>query len=181
MKRHFSGMSVLPTLLFLLFAAGCGGGGGGGGGGGSVSGGNGGNGSISNSPFASKSPSPVGTPVPASPGPAPVETPAPVNAPDAPAGSTAAIGPETSSTLTWLPPTENADDSAFTDAVGYKIYIGRQPGRYEIVRELQDPGLTEYVIEDVPPGTYYVAMTTVNSENIESPLSNVVVRVVGGD
>lgn len=178
MKRYFSGMSVLPTLLFLLFAAGCGGGGGGGGGG-SVSGGNGGNGSVSNSPSASKSPSPVGTPAPISQ--APVETPAPVNAPDAPVGSTVATSPETSSTLTWLPPTENVDDSAFTDAVGYKIYIGSQPGRYEIVRELQDPGLTEYVIEGVPPGTYYVAMTTVNSENIESPLSNVVVRVVGGD
>lgn len=165
MKRHFSRISVLSTLLFLLFIAGCGGGGGGGSG--NVSG----NGNSS----LNKNPAPVEKPAPVSSNPAPIETPSP----DAPADSTAASS-GTSSTITWLPPTENVDDSAFTDAVGYKIYIGSQPGRYEIVRELRDPGLTEYVIEDVPPGTYYVAMTTVNSKNIESPLSNAVVKVVGG-
>lgn len=85
----------------------------------------------------------------------------------------------TSSAITWLPPTQNVDDSAFTDLVGYKIYIGSEPDRFEIVRELKEPGLTEYVIEGVPAGTYYVAMTAVNSQNIESPLSNVVVKVVG--
>lgn len=175
MKRHFSRIGVVSTLLFSLFVAGCGGGGGGGSGNKSVSGS--GSGGVSASANVSENPAPVETPAPANPSPAPVETSAPVNAPD---DSTVAASPETSSTLTWLPPTENVDSSAFSDAVGYKIYIGSQPGRYEIVRELRDPGLTEYVIEDVPPGKYYVAMTIVNSENIESPLSNVVVRVVGG-
>lgn len=169
MKRHFSRIGVLSTLLFSLFVAGCGGGGGGGSGNKSVSGNS--SGSVNGSASVSENSAPVETPAPASP------SPAPVNAPD---DSTAAASPETSSTLTWLPPTENVDESAFSDAVGYKIYIGSQPGRYEIVRELRDPGLTEYVIEDVPPGKYYVAMTIVNSENIESPLSNVVVKVVGG-
>lgn len=172
MKRHFSRIGVLSALLFSLFVASCGGGGGGGSGNKSVSGSSSG---VSTS--ASENSSPVETPAPVNPSPAPAETSAPV---DAPGDSTAAASPETSSTLTWLPPTENVDESAFSDAVGYKIYIGSQPGRYEIVRELRDPGLTEYVIEDVPPGKYYVAMTIVNSENIESPLSNVVVRVVGG-
>lgn len=83
-----------------------------------------------------------------------------------------------SSTITWLPPTENVDSSAFTDLVGYKIYIGSEPGRYKTVRMLEDPGLTEYLIEGLPAGKYYVAMTAVNSQNIESPLSNVVVKVV---
>lgn len=86
----------------------------------------------------------------------------------------------TTSAVTWLPPTQNVDDTAFSDLIGYKIYIGSKPGRFEIVRELKEPGLTEYVLEGLSPGTYYVGMTAVNSQNIESPLSNVVKRTVGG-
>lgn len=43
---------------------------------------------------------------------------------------------------------------------------------------LKEPGITEYVLEDLPAGTYYVTMTAVNSNNIESAFSNVVVKVV---
>lgn len=175
MKERFSRIGVSSALLFFFFLSGCGGGGGGGGSN-NVSGSVNGNGNKS----ISQNPAPVETPAPTGEIPAPVDTAAPVNEPANPIVSTGPDSRADSSTIAWLPPTENADDSAFTDPVGYKIYIGSAPGRYEIVRALQDPGLTEYVIEDVPPGTYYVAMTSVNSKNIESPLSNVVVKVVGG-
>lgn len=77
-----------------------------------------------------------------------------------------------------MPPTRNTDNSKFSDLVGYKLYIGSEPGRYSIVRMLKEPGITEYVLEDLPAGTYYVTMTAVNSNNIESAFSNVVVKVV---
>ena len=34
---------------------------------------------------------------------------------------------EGSATLSWMPPTENADGSALTDLAGYRIYYGRNP------------------------------------------------------
>lgn len=154
-------------LAVFLLLAGCGGGGGG-------------SGSKLGSGNSSNKPSSVKTSIPANQaGQSPAVTSSPVSEADQSA-SVNSDSRSVSSNITWLPPTQNVDDSAFTDLVGYKLYIGSEPGRFEIVRELQEPGLTEYVLEDLPAGTYYVGMTAVNTQNIESPLSNVVVRVVGG-
>ena len=82
-------------------------------------------------------------------------------------------------TLTWQPPTENADGSPLTDLSGYNIYVGASSNSYEY-REirLDNPGLTAYVVENLEPGTYYFAATAFNSSRIESALSGEVVRTV---
>ena len=82
-------------------------------------------------------------------------------------------------TLTWQPPTQNADGTPLTDLSGYTIYVGISSNDYTF-REirLNNPGLTAYVVEDLAPGTYYFAATSLNSAGTESSLSGEVVRKV---
>jgi|SRR5579863_8028666 len=73
--------------------------------------------------------------------------------------------------LTWLPPTQNADGSVFTDLLGYAIHYGTTPGVYSHTIRLTNPGLTAFVVENLAAGTYYFAVTAYNSAGIESALS----------
>ena len=78
-----------------------------------------------------------------------------------------AFGTETK-TVSWKPPTQNEDGSALTNLAGYRIYYGTSAGDLTEVIELNSAGLTSYVIEDLAPGTYYLAMTSFNSNDLES-------------
>lgn len=73
-----------------------------------------------------------------------------------------------SKTIFWTPPTENEDGSPLTDLAGYRIYYGTSAGDLTEVIELNSAGITSYVIEDLALGTYYLAMTSFNSSNLES-------------
>lgn len=81
-------------------------------------------------------------------------------------------------TLTWNPPTENADGSALTDLAGYKIYYGLNPGFMTSSVNLDNPGLSAYTVENLTANTYYFSAKAVNSSGIESDLSNIVVRQI---
>jgi hypothetical protein len=82
-------------------------------------------------------------------------------------------------TLTWMPPTQNADGTPLTDLAGYKIYVGSNAEQYD-VREirLDNPGLTTYVVSNLEPGTYYFAATAFNSTGVESHYSGEIIRNV---
>jgi hypothetical protein len=76
-------------------------------------------------------------------------------------------------TLTWQPPTENADGSPLTDLSGYNIYVGTASSSYDYMEiRLDNPGLTAYVIENLSPGTYYFAATALNAAGVESFFSD---------
>jgi hypothetical protein len=82
-------------------------------------------------------------------------------------------------TLSWQPPTENADGSALTDLSGYNIYVGTDSNTYNYMGiRLDNPGLTAYVVDNLDPGTYYFAATAFNSTGVESGFSGEVVKVV---
>jgi hypothetical protein len=82
-------------------------------------------------------------------------------------------------TLSWQPPTENADGSPLTDLSGYNIYVGVAPNTYDYMEiRLDNPGLTAYVVDNLDPGTYYFAATALNSSGVESTFSGEVVRTV---
>ena len=71
-------------------------------------------------------------------------------------------------TLSWMPPSENADGSVLTDLAGYKIYYGRNRDNLTRVVVLDNPGLTRYMIENLTPARWHFAMTSVNSAGTES-------------
>jgi hypothetical protein len=76
-----------------------------------------------------------------------------------------------SATLDWTPPTENSDGSPLTDLAGYKIYYGTSPGNYPNQITINNPGLTTYIVDNLPANTYYFVMTAFNSTSVESGYS----------
>jgi hypothetical protein len=70
-------------------------------------------------------------------------------------------------TLSWSAPTKNDDGTPLADLAGYRIYYGTTSGEYNVTIEV-NAGVTNYVIDNLAPGTYFLVMTSVNSEDVES-------------
>jgi hypothetical protein len=85
---------------------------------------------------------------------------------------------EGAATLFWAPPTENADGSILTNLAGYRIYYGRKAKSMNQSVVLNNPGLTSYVVEYLPRGWWYFAMTAVNAAGVESSSSRSVKKLV---
>jgi hypothetical protein len=73
-----------------------------------------------------------------------------------------------SATLSWAPPTENVDGSALTDLAGYKIYFGNSKDELHRVVNVDNPGLTRFVVEYLYPETWFFTMTSVKRNGVES-------------
>ena len=71
-------------------------------------------------------------------------------------------------TLSWQPPTENADGSALVNLQGYDIHYGTKSQNYTETIKVANPGLTTYVVQNLPAGKYYFAVTAYNSSGVDS-------------
>ncbi len=80
--------------------------------------------------------------------------------------------------LTWTPPTEYEDGAPLTDLAAYKIYYGQFEGNYPSQINIDNPGLTSHLVENLPPDTYFFVATSINSTGFESDFSNVVMKTV---
>lgn len=81
-------------------------------------------------------------------------------------------------TLSWTPPTENADGSPLTDLAGYRIYYGRNRDNLTEVVVVNNPGLTRYVVENLSPANWYFSMTSLNARGVESARSSTATKTV---
>lgn len=81
-------------------------------------------------------------------------------------------------TVSWTPPTYNTDGSTLTNLAGYRIYYGTSSGALNQTVELKNPGLSSYMIENLPAGTYYFGVKAFNSSGAESVLSNVASKTI---
>jgi hypothetical protein len=81
-------------------------------------------------------------------------------------------------TLSWDPPTENADGSTLDDLAGYRIYYGRNRDNLTQVVVLNNPGLTRYVVENLTQARWYFEMTSVNSSGVESERSETASKTI---
>jgi hypothetical protein len=75
--------------------------------------------------------------------------------------------------LSWTPPTEREDGSVLDDLSGYRIYYGRGRSGQEKTIDVENPGLANYMIEDLNPGAWHFAITAVDAEGRESQRSNI--------
>ncbi len=82
-------------------------------------------------------------------------------------------------TISWLPPLLNADGSALTDLAGYKIHYGSSSRNYDTTILINYGGVTNYLVENLVPGTYYFAVTSFDAAGNESVYSAEVVGVIG--
>jgi hypothetical protein len=73
--------------------------------------------------------------------------------------------------VSWAPPTQNADGSTLTDLAGYKIHYGIAAGDYTDSVAVNTAGVTSYNLDSLPKGKVYIAMTAVNAAGAESDFS----------
>lgn len=82
-------------------------------------------------------------------------------------------------TLSWNPPTANADGSPLIDLTGYRIYYGRNQDNLTQLVVVNNPGLTRYVVENLTPARWHFEITSVNSEGLESQRSPTASKTIG--
>ena len=70
-------------------------------------------------------------------------------------------------TVAWVAPSLNTDGTALTNLGGYRIVYGSQPGKYTNSINLT-AGLSIYQLDNLPPGTYYLAMMARTTDGVES-------------
>ena len=81
-------------------------------------------------------------------------------------------------TLDWRPPTQNEDGTQLVNLTAYRLYWSRDGGGFRDSVRINNPGVTRYVVDGLPSGTYEVVITAINSAGAESRFSNAVTRVV---
>ncbi len=81
-------------------------------------------------------------------------------------------------TLSWVPPTTNADGSPATDLAGFRIYYGRSAGALDQMVVIGNAGTTRYVVDNLSPATWFFSMTSYNRTGVESARSTVVSRTL---
>jgi hypothetical protein len=77
-------------------------------------------------------------------------------------------------TISWLPPTRNADGSTLTNLAGYRIVYGKTASALDKTVQIANPGLSSYMVENLSAGTYYFAVKAYTSSGSESAQSQIV-------
>lgn len=104
-----------------------------------------------------------------------------VNSPPSIAGQPAATAPAASAanppvqrslTLSWQPPTHNDDGSPAPAELRYRVHIGRAPRSYFDSILLPAEATNRFEITAPGAGTYYLAITSLAPDGVESPLSD---------
>jgi len=90
-------------------------------------------------------------------------------------GTTSTTG---SATVTWTPPALNTDGSALTNLAGYTINYGTSSSNLSSEVKVSTTGVTSYVIDNLPAGTYYFGVTAYSSSGQTSSVSNVVSKTI---
>ena len=73
--------------------------------------------------------------------------------------------------LSWSPPSTNTDGSPVS-LTGFNIYVGTSPSNLQPVLMVSAVE-TVTVLNGLPPGTYFFAVTAISNTGAESALSNV--------
>jgi len=81
-------------------------------------------------------------------------------------------------TLDWTAPVSRTDGTplSLADIGGYRVYYGQSSGNYTSTVDVTDGSATSAMISNITAGTWYVAMTTVDSSGQESALSGETTR-----
>jgi hypothetical protein len=83
-------------------------------------------------------------------------------------------------TLSWQAPVTRTDGTplSLADIKGYRIHYGPTAGNYNSHLELDDGTAQQVTLTGIPPGTYYLVMTTYDDTGLESGYSAEVTRNV---
>lgn len=75
--------------------------------------------------------------------------------------------------LSWVAPAEREDNSSISlsEIAGYQVFYGKSQGQYSSSVIINDGTAVGYTFKNLPSGTYYIAVTTIDSEGRESQYS----------
>lgn len=98
---------------------------------------------------------------------------------------TFAASTDTSAVVTWSPPTTNTDGTPLTDLASYNVYwnvgdpslVTAPGGKVKSVPPASTPTTT---ISGLTPGNWYFTVTVLNAAGVESAISNVASKTIGG-
>lgn len=82
-------------------------------------------------------------------------------------------------TLEWELPTVTTDGQPLGELAGFRIHYGTDADVLAETIEVQNPGVANYVVDNLPSGKYYFAVRAVTTTGAQSPLSNVIVKTIG--
>jgi hypothetical protein len=96
----------------------------------------------------------------------------------APPATASAASAASAVTMRWTPPTENVDSSVLTNLAGYRLHYGSSSRSLTQLIDIRNPGLTRYVVDNLPAGQWFFALTAYTRDGRESSLSPTVSTVV---
>lgn len=71
-------------------------------------------------------------------------------------------------TLSWVAPETNTNGTPVTNLAGYRIYYGTSSTALTQSVTVAGPGMTNYVIDNLAPGTWYFSIASYNSNGVDS-------------
>jgi hypothetical protein len=82
--------------------------------------------------------------------------------------------------VSWNVPNARTDGSALplSEIAGYTVHYGLSLGDYSTHIKVNDNSIVSTVINDIPAGTYYVAVSARDTEGLESDYSDAIVVTV---
>jgi len=85
-------------------------------------------------------------------------------------------------TFQWEMVLEREDNTPLLNLAGYKLYQSAEAGVYGAVPavDLDNPGLSTYVLEGVGEGLWYWVLTAYDANGLESGYSNEVSKIIVG-
>ncbi len=85
-------------------------------------------------------------------------------------GNGTAEPPSSDVTLAWDASTHYDDGTPLTDLAGYTVYYGTYPGNYS--HSVDVGNVTQYMVTNLTPGTWYFSVTSSDTAGFESNFSN---------
>jgi hypothetical protein len=83
-----------------------------------------------------------------------------------------------SATVSWIPPTTNANGTTLTNLAGYLVHYGTNAASLAETITIANPGISAYVISNLSPGTWFFSVTAFNTSKVESNFSNIVHKMI---
>ena len=111
------------------------------------------------------------------PEPPPAPAPAPAPAPTPPPEPTPAPR-DARAQLTWEKPTLREDGTPLTNLAGYRVYYGLVASALDLRVDVPGGDLLGAVIDQLPTGTWYFAVTAIDAAGLESERAGPVSKVI---
>ena len=81
-------------------------------------------------------------------------------------------------TLSWIPPTTNANGTSLTNLAGYYVHYGTNAASLADTITIATTGISTYVIGNLSPGTWFFSVTAFNTSKVEGIFSNIVNKMI---